>query len=86
MYSHYDSIVGKDRKFIIQPSQQVIDEALEGKNDLGEAIKGIFGGGNDDAKLEASVESTSVETVSSSDSSAPVDDGEVVKAEEVASE
>mmetsp|Transcript_31090 Transcript_31090/g.66608 ORF Transcript_31090/g.66608 Transcript_31090/m.66608 type:complete len:319 (+) Transcript_31090:58-1014(+) len=35
----------EDRKFVIQPSQEVIDEALEGKNDLGEAIKGFFGGG-----------------------------------------
>lgn len=40
--------VGNERKFIIQPSQEVIDDALVGKNDLGEAIKGIFGGGSDE--------------------------------------
>ena len=35
----------QDRRFVIQPSQEVIDKALEGENDLGEAIKGFFGGG-----------------------------------------
>lgn len=34
----------EDRKFVIQPSQEVIDDALEGKNELGDAIKGFFGG------------------------------------------
>jgi hypothetical protein len=34
----------EDRKFVIQPSQQVIDDALEGKEGLGDALKGIFGG------------------------------------------
>ena len=37
----------EDRKFVIQPSQQVIDDALEGES-LGDAIKGIFGGGKEE--------------------------------------
>lgn len=46
----------EDRKFIIQPTQQVIDDALEGKEEgLGGALKGIFGGGGggDDKKSDA---------------------------------
>jgi len=70
--------VGKDRKFIIQPSQEVIDEALDGKNDLGEAIKGIFGGdSNDDSKVEApaiSVEPESTEGGSISENLSDKDD------------
>ena len=45
----------EDRKFIIQPTQQVIDDALEGKEEgLGDALKGIFGGGGggDDKKSD----------------------------------
>ena len=39
----------EDRKFVIQPSQQVIDDALEGGENLGDAIKGIFGGKEEEA-------------------------------------
>jgi hypothetical protein len=35
----------EDRKFVIQPSREIIDDALEGKNEFGDAIKGFFGGG-----------------------------------------
>ncbi|KAL3786225.1 hypothetical protein HJC23_002476 [Cyclotella cryptica] len=52
--------IGKDRKFIIQPSQEVIDAALEDKNDLGSMIKGFFGG-SDDSKVEESVTVGSLE-------------------------
>ena len=38
----------EDRKFVIQPSQQVIDDALEGES-LGDALKGIFGGKEEEA-------------------------------------
>jgi len=38
----------EDRKFVIQPSQEVIDEALESQGDLGGAIKGFFGGGKEE--------------------------------------
>ncbi len=55
----------EDRKFIIQPSQQVIEDALEGEN-FGDAIKGMFGGGGDKsgdgdvvAEVSASVSSES---------------------------
>lgn len=55
----------EDRKFIIQPSQQVIDDALEGKEEgLGDAIKGFFGGGGDKSSDDAAVVVAS-ETVSS---------------------
>jgi len=37
----------EDRKFVIQPTQEVIDEALKGEENLGDAIKGFFGGGGD---------------------------------------
>ena len=38
----------EDRKFVIQPSQQVIDDALEGES-LGDALKGIFWGKEEEA-------------------------------------
>mmetsp|Transcript_21971 Transcript_21971/g.45982 ORF Transcript_21971/g.45982 Transcript_21971/m.45982 type:complete len:311 (-) Transcript_21971:78-1010(-) len=38
----------EDRKFVIQPSQEVIDEALESQGDFGGAIKGFFGGGKEE--------------------------------------
>ncbi|KAL7469053.1 hypothetical protein ACHAXS_009297 [Conticribra weissflogii] len=60
----------EDRKFVIQPSQEVIDEALEGKNDLGEAIKGIFGGGGGGSGGDSeSVATKENVVVSSSDNS-----------------
>lgn len=42
----------EDRKFVIQPSQDVIDDALVGNEmgDLGDSIKGFFGGGGDGKK------------------------------------
>lgn len=43
----------EDRKFVIQPSQQVIDEALESEGGLGDAIKGFFGGKGEEAVVEA---------------------------------
>jgi len=56
----------EDRKFIIQPSQQVIDDALEGKEEgLGDAIKGFFGGGGDKSSDDAVVVVVASETVSS---------------------
>jgi hypothetical protein len=59
-------LVGKDRKFIIQPTQEVIDEALEGKNDLGDAIKNFFGG-SDDSKADVAAENVQVEAAVESD-------------------
>lgn len=59
----------EDRKFVIQPSQEVIDEALEGKNDLGEAIKGIFGGGGGDSEAAAAKKNV-IESISDSVSEA----------------
>ncbi len=69
----------EDRKFVIQPSQQVIDDALEGKEGLGDAIKGIFGGGGDG---DSDVNSGSVVSVSDSSSTAV----EEASAEQVVSE
>lgn len=42
----------EDRKFVIQPSQDVIDDALVGNEmgDLGDSIKGFFGGGGEGKK------------------------------------
>lgn len=58
----------EDRKFIIQPTQQVIDDALEGKEEgLGDALKGFFGGGGDKSDVVAAV-SESVDSESSSSS------------------
>ena len=57
----------EDRKFIIQPSQDVIDDALEGKNEFGDAIKGFFGGsggGGSEVIQEAKVEGNAVESTS----------------------
>lgn len=44
-----------DRKFIIQPTQVVIDEALEGEKGLGDTIKGFFGGEKDGSSEEVPV-------------------------------
>ncbi|KAL7503376.1 hypothetical protein ACHAXN_001177 [Cyclotella atomus] len=65
--------IGNERKFIIQPSQEVIDDALVGKNDLGEAIKGIFGGGSDE-KVEGNVNAASVDSDNSETNEAKSDD------------
>ena len=59
----------EDRKFVIQPSQDVINDALEGKNEFGDAIKGFFGGGDGDTARNVKVDEI---TVSSSNSA--VDD------------
>ena len=45
----------EDRKFVIQPSQQVIDDALEGES-LGDALKGIFGGKEEEEAIPVSNE------------------------------
>lgn len=50
----------EDRKFVIQPSQQVIDEALEGGENLGDAIKGLFGGGGKDKEEVVAVQEEEV--------------------------
>jgi hypothetical protein len=72
----------EDRRFIIQPSQQVIDDALEGKEEgLGDAIKGFFGGGGDKSSDNVVVSS---ETVSSDVIPASV--AEETSADEVVSE
>jgi len=55
----------EDRKFVIQPSQQVIDDALEGES-LGDALKGIFGGKEEEAipvSNEVVLEEKSVDAV-----------------------
>lgn len=67
----------EDRKFVVQPSQEVIDEALEGKNELGDAIKGFFGGGGeggngDGAKVK--IEETAAVNVAITDESGVVGD------------
>ena len=67
----------EDRKFVVQPSEEVIEDALEGKNDLVEGIKGIFGskaGGEEQAEP---VLATSQETASEE----PVRDVEISSAE-----
>ncbi|KAL7527765.1 hypothetical protein ACHAXR_002116 [Thalassiosira sp. AJA248-18] len=52
----------EDRKFVIQPSQEVIDDALEGGGEnLGDSIKGLFGGKSSDSE-EVSVEVKSDDT------------------------
>lgn len=59
----------EDRKFVIQPSQDVIDDALEGKNEFGDAIKGFFGGGGGvggDVVQEAKVEENADSNASAS--------------------
>ena len=72
----------EDRRFIIQPSQQVIDDALEWKEEgLGDAIKGFFGGGGDKSSDNVVVSS---ETVSSDVIPASV--AEETSADEVVSE
>lgn len=66
----------EDRKFIIQPSQQVIDDALEGEN-LGDAIKGIFGGGGDksgDDDVVAEVSESSPSSVVEEETPASVEE------------
>jgi len=73
----------EDRKFVIQPSREVIDDALEGKNEFGDAIKGLFGGGGgggDDVGQEARVEEIAVvgSTVASEESVAAVADDAAV--------
>ena len=50
----------EDRKFVIQPSQQVIDDALEGES-LGDALKGIFGGKEEPGEIPVSNEVVSEE-------------------------
>lgn len=71
-----------DRKFVIQPSQDVIDEALENKEDLGGAIKGFFGG-KEDAKVEsnAAVEESAV-AETSAESTVAVEESAVVAGDE----
>ena len=61
----------EDRKFVIQPTQQVIDDALEGEN-LGDAIKGIFGGGGSDKSGNGDVIAEVSESVSSESSPSTV--------------
>ena len=43
----------EDRKFVIQPSKEVIDEALEGGDSLGDSIKGFFGGKEGEKEVTA---------------------------------
>ena len=50
----------EDRKFVIQPSQDVIDDALEGKNEFGDAIKGFFGGGDGETTRDVKVDEITV--------------------------
>ena len=70
----------EDRKFVIQPSQQVIDDALEGES-LGDALKGIFGGG----KEEEEAIPVSNEVVAEEKSVASVEGEESVVVEESSS-
>ncbi|KAK1743893.1 hypothetical protein QTG54_005490 [Skeletonema marinoi] len=78
----------EDRKFIIQPTQQVIEDALEGKDEnLGDAIKGFFGGGGDKSG-EGDVVAAAVSESASSDSSpsSVVEEETTSSVEEVVSE
>ena len=73
----------EDRKFITQPSQQVIDDALEGKEEgLGGAIKGFFGGGGDKSSSEDVAVVAASETVSSDSSPCSVVAEETASVEE----
>ena len=75
----------EDRKFVIQPTQQVIDDALEGGESLGDAIKSIFGGGGgggDKASVEEVVSESVASDESISSSSATVEEVAVSSAEE----
>jgi len=47
-----------DRKFVVQPSKEVIDEALEGKNELGDAFKSVFGLKSQDEAAESGSENS----------------------------
>jgi len=67
----------EDRKFVVQPSEQVIDDALEGKNDLLDGIKGIFGSKAGEEEAEPALATTSQETASAE----PDKDGEIISAE-----
>ena len=79
----------EDRKFIIQPTQQVIEDALEGKDEnLGDAIKGFFGGGGDKSGEGDVVAAADVSESVSSDSSpsSVVEEETTSSVEEVVSE
>lgn len=80
----------EDRKFVIQPSKEVIDEALEGKNDLGDAIKGFFGrgssgGSSEEVPVEVKTEADVVSSVATEES-VVVGDESVESVGEVASD
>ena len=59
----------EDRKFVIQPSQDVINDALEGKNEFGDAIKEFFGGGDG-----VTARNVKVDEITVSSSNVAVDD------------
>ena len=76
----------EDRKFIIQPTQQVIEDALEGKEEnLGDAIKGFFGGGGDKSG-EGDAAAVSESASSDSSPSSVVEEETTSSVEEVAIE
>ena len=76
----------EDRKFIIQPTQQVIEDALEGKDEnLGDAIKGFFGGGGDKSG-EGDAAAVSESASSDSSPSSVVEEETTSSVEEVVSE
>jgi len=64
----------EDRKFVVQPSQQVIDDALEGKNDLVDGIKGIFGSKEEAEPSQQPASAEPVKDGESSSAESKVDD------------
>ena len=72
----------EDRKFIIQPTQKEIDDALEGEN-FGDAIKGIFGGGGDKSGDVAAIAEVSESVSSESSPSSVVEEETPTSVEEV---
>lgn len=62
----------EDKKFVVQPSKEVIDQALVGGENLGDKIKGFFGG--DKGKEGADGDVASSEAAEASGSAAGEDD------------
>jgi len=73
----------EDRKFIIQPGQDVIDEALEDKENLGSAIKGFFGGKGGNSEEAVKVETAVESSVATEESAVVAVDESVESVEEV---
>ncbi|KAL7544674.1 hypothetical protein ACHAWF_008040 [Thalassiosira exigua] len=72
----------EDRKFVIQPSQEVIDDALVGEN-FGDAIKGLFGGKENEGSNEGEAKEVESGDVASAEDILAVEDSDLVEGENV---